>query len=185
MLRSITVKIDLENLARYPDADLAALWGVAQLDPSPTGDWAAGEAVGRLSREIIRRWLKAAGHLMTNHKVEHNYWTELVKVAKYVPPPDTSAGDVERWHQGEWVARDGLAPVLPVVQHIVDCAITFIDAATSMPADVGMRMDALRAAVEALTFPDGKDAPRAGGLPEGVQVNLGARRRVRPEGGQA
>lgn len=148
MLRSITVKIDLDRLTQYPDAELAALWGVAQLDPAEVGDWAAGEAVGRLAREIIRRWLNSAGHLMTNHKVEHNYWTELVKVAKYVPPPGVAAGDVDHWHQGQWVPR---AEGGPVTQKVVDTAVSYVEAMVESPADMGWRGEELRKAIQALT----------------------------------
>lgn len=198
MKRAVTVEveIDLSQLRHYTEEHLAALWGVAQLNPAPIGDWAAVDTVRQLGDEIIRRFLARAGLPMYQHKADGYHWKQLTQFARYVPPSDTVPGDADRWHEGEWVPRKPTAA--GPEQAIVDAAVQLIDAATSMPSDVNWRLDALRAAVEVLTFPDGKPGPPAAGgevaaeqppagqgLPEGVQVNLGARRRVRPEGGQA
>lgn len=189
------MEIDLDNLPRYPDEQLAGLWAVAQLDPTPTGDWAAGETVRLLGAEIIRRFLVKAGLPIAAHKPESYHWGQLTRFAQYVPPADAAPGDVERWHAGEWVPRDlpagdvaegEVAParVRVAQQAVVDRAITLIDAATSSPEDVGWRMDALREAVEAITFPHGKPPAPAPvvTVPRGVSLDAEAIHNLRVTG---
>jgi hypothetical protein len=55
----ITIEVDDGRLGSYGDAHLAMLWHLAQVNPAPHGDRAAGELVERIGREIIHRWLKA------------------------------------------------------------------------------------------------------------------------------
>ena len=54
---SITIEIDGDRLAGYTDERLALCWHVAQANPAPHGDYAAGDLTERIGREIIRRWL--------------------------------------------------------------------------------------------------------------------------------
>jgi hypothetical protein len=53
----ITIELD-DRLGSYQDTQLAMLWHLAQANPAPHGDRAAGELVERIGREIIGRWLK-------------------------------------------------------------------------------------------------------------------------------
>ena len=53
-----TIKIDGAKLGGYSDEFLAACWHAAQWNPAPHGEHAAGELAERISREIIRRWLR-------------------------------------------------------------------------------------------------------------------------------
>jgi hypothetical protein len=53
----ISIEVDDDRLGSYEDAHLAICWHLAQANPAPHGDRAAGELVERIGREIIRRWL--------------------------------------------------------------------------------------------------------------------------------
>jgi hypothetical protein len=82
------------------DSHLATLWHVAQANPAPHGDHAAGELVERIGREIIHRWLSAAQPELWHHQGRDYYWNELRKLAKFKP----GVGDVgsPEWHDGVW-----------------------------------------------------------------------------------
>lgn len=98
----ITVTVDLSRLSSYSDKHLAGLWHVAQLNPAPHGDRAAGDLAGKLSAEIVRRWLLATEPEMYRHQQRDYYWSELGKVAQYEPGgPATSP----TWHDGRWVPK--------------------------------------------------------------------------------
>lgn len=91
-----------EKLTNITDANLAALWHVAQLQPAPLGDYFAGELVGRLTSEILRRWLRNTAPEMGNHSPDTHHWNQLTRFAKYVPNKDD-------FHAGEWVAKEQVA----------------------------------------------------------------------------
>lgn len=96
---SITVPIDLTHLRAVNDKYLAAWWHVAQLNPAEHGDHAAGELVGKLTAEIVRRFLAAAEPELYHHQPRDYYWENLRRFARYVPKD----GD---FYGGEWVLRE-------------------------------------------------------------------------------
>ncbi len=89
---AITIEFDDDALASNSDERLAMLWHVAQANPAPHGDRAAGDAVESIGREIIRRWLRATPPSLWHHQGRSYYWTHLGRFAKYV--------------NGTWVPRD-------------------------------------------------------------------------------
>jgi hypothetical protein len=99
----ITIEIDDDRLDRYEDAHLAVLWHVAQANPAPHGDHAAGELVEHIGREIMRRWLGAAKPQLWRHQGRDYPHQQLCRFAKFVP------GGVEpgspEWHDGVWVPK--------------------------------------------------------------------------------
>lgn len=99
---SITIEID-EDLSKATDSRLATLWHVAQANPAPISDPAAGRLVELLSYEIIRRWLQKTPPELYQHQSRHYTHTWLCKFAKY--EPGGPAGTPE-WHDGVWVPRE-------------------------------------------------------------------------------
>jgi hypothetical protein len=100
----ISVEIDESQLSRYTDSFLATAWHVAQLNPAPHGDRAAGELAERVGREIIRRWLKGVPPELWHHQGRDYSRQWLTTFARYVP----GAADVTdpQWKDGTWVLKD-------------------------------------------------------------------------------
>jgi hypothetical protein len=73
----ITIEIDSNQLPNVTDCHLAELWHVAQANPAPMEDHAAGDVVEYIGREIIRRFLKETGPSLWNHQGRHAVWCEL------------------------------------------------------------------------------------------------------------
>jgi hypothetical protein len=99
----ITIEVDEGRLDSYPDAHLAMLWHLAQANPAPHGDRAAGELVERIGREIIRRWLQATPPELWRHQGRDHYWQQLRQLATFQPGPREV--DSPEWHDGAWVPR--------------------------------------------------------------------------------
>lgn len=93
---AITITIEWAELSRYPDSHLAMLWGLAQANPAPHGDHAAGEIAERIGREIIRRFVANAGVALWKHQGRDYYWSELGRLAVF--------------KEGEWVPRESDEP---------------------------------------------------------------------------
>jgi hypothetical protein len=79
------------------------LWHLAQANPAPHGDRAAGELVERIGREIIRRWLQATPPELWRHQGRDHYWQQLRQLATFTP--GASEVDSPDWHDGVWVPR--------------------------------------------------------------------------------
>lgn len=106
----VTIEIDADRLTGYTDEYLATLWHVAQANPAPLGDRAAGELAERIGREIIRRWLSMAGPELYRHQGHHHYWSELQKLGEWhdgVFVPDTATSSE---HAAEPTADRDAAP---------------------------------------------------------------------------
>jgi hypothetical protein len=99
----ITIEVDDGRLGSYQDAQLAMYWHLAQANPAPHGDRAAGELVERIGREIIRRWLKATPPTLWRHQGRDHYWQQLRQLATFTPG-DGEVGSLV-WHDGAWVPR--------------------------------------------------------------------------------
>jgi hypothetical protein len=99
----ITIELDDNRLGSYQDAHLAMLWHLAQANPAPHGDRAAGELVERIGREIIRRWLKATPPELWRHQGRDHYWQQLRQLATFTP--GTGEAGSPAWHDGAWVPR--------------------------------------------------------------------------------
>jgi hypothetical protein len=99
----ITIEVDDGRLGSYQDAQLAMCWHLAQANPAPHGDRAAGELVERIGREIIRRWLQATPPELWRHQGRDHYWQQLRQLATFTP----GDGEVDSpaWHDGAWVPR--------------------------------------------------------------------------------
>jgi len=108
MRTAITIEIDEDQLSTYTDERLALFWHVAQANPAPLEDLAAGELAEKVGREIIRRWLRAVSPELWKHQGKHHYWSELIKLAtwesedpnnspgRWVPKANTEAKPVEK-----------------------------------------------------------------------------------------
>ena len=98
-----TIEVDDAHLGSYQDAQLAMCWHLAQANPAPHGDRAAGELVERIGREIIRRWLNATPPELWRHQGRDHSWQQLRQLATFTP----GAGEVDSpaWHDGAWVPR--------------------------------------------------------------------------------
>ena len=81
---AITIEFDDGALTKYSDEHLAMLWHVAQANPAPHGDRAAGDAVEHIGREIIRRWLRTTPPSLWHHQGQSYYWKHLCRFAKHV-----------------------------------------------------------------------------------------------------
>ena len=101
----ITIEVDDNRLDRYQDAQLAMLWHLAQANPAPHGDRAAGELVERIGREIIRRWLQSIPPELWRHQGRDHYWQQLCQLATFQPGPGEPGSP--GWHDGSWVPRPG------------------------------------------------------------------------------
>jgi hypothetical protein len=99
----ITIEVDDSRLGSYQDAQLAMCWHLAQANPAPHGDRAAGELVERIGREIIRRWLQATPPALWRHQGRDHYWQQLRQLATFTPGADEV--DSPAWHDGVWVPR--------------------------------------------------------------------------------
>lgn len=100
--KQITIEIDESHLAGYTDSHLALCWHVAQANPAPHGDRAAGELVERIGREIVRRWLRGVEPELWHHQGSDHYWSWLTKLATYEPGGPSGSPE---WNAGVWVAR--------------------------------------------------------------------------------
>lgn len=88
---TVAIEIDTDVLANYTDTYLAQLWHIAQANPAPLEDQAAGALAEAIGREIIRRWLVRTGPELYHHQGEHHYWHNLIKYAHW---------DGQRWAPG-------------------------------------------------------------------------------------
>lgn len=91
---SITLDIDTAALAGYSDSHLMTVWHLAQANPAPLEDRAAGELVEHIGREIIRRWLKRIEPKLWHHQGRHHYWWELTQHGQWIDgvyTPNTQA----------------------------------------------------------------------------------------------
>lgn len=103
----ITIEIDPDQIGGYANSYLALAWHVAQANPAPYGDKAAGELVEGIGREIIRRWLGGVAPELWHHQGRHHPQRWLSTFARYVPggPAGKGALNNPEWNAGEWVAR--------------------------------------------------------------------------------
>lgn len=79
MEHQVTFHIDTEKLPSYHDGYLASLWHIAQANPAPHGDRHAGELAEAIGREIIKRWLQAAGVPLWEHQGGDHYHKALIE----------------------------------------------------------------------------------------------------------
>lgn len=100
---TITIEIDEARITSYSDSYLATVWHVAQVNPAPHGDHAAGELVERIGREIIRRWLKSAPVELWHHQGRDYYWSQLGRLARFQPGPGQPGSP--DWHNGVWTPK--------------------------------------------------------------------------------
>ncbi len=104
MKQAITIEFDLDQLSSYSDEHLATLWHVAQANPAPHGDYAAGEIASKIGAEIVSRWLAKTPAPMYHHQQRDNYWSALTQLATYKAPEGVKPGD-PAWHDGVWVPK--------------------------------------------------------------------------------
>lgn len=89
-MHHVTFHIDTDNLQSYTDEYLASLWHIAQANPAPIRDRAAGELAEHIGREIIRRWLRWAGAPLWNHQGRHYYSIALTDLTESEAPQDST-----------------------------------------------------------------------------------------------
>lgn len=94
----IEIEIDEHKLHTYADEFLVAAWHTAQWNPARYADKRAGELVEKLSREIVRRWLRGVEPEVWKHQGRAYYQDNLSRFAKYEP-------GAEDFDAGQWVAR--------------------------------------------------------------------------------
>lgn len=100
---SITLDVEVNDLKRYTDPYLAAVWHAAQAANAPYGDRVAGELVQKLSFEIIRRWLGGAPAELYKHQVGAHDSAVRSAFGRYV-----SGGTDDRdgrFHDGVWTLK--------------------------------------------------------------------------------
>lgn len=81
---AITIEVNPHALGNLEDSYLATLWHLAQANPAEYGDRTAGELVERISREIIRRWLRSTEPELWKHQGNAYFWNELRKHGKWI-----------------------------------------------------------------------------------------------------
>lgn len=107
----ITVEFDPDRVGSATNTELVLYWHLAQANPARHGDHDAGDAVEKVGREIIRRWLRGQEPEPWHHQGRDYYWSALTRFAKYEPggPPESP-----EFHHGRWVPRtepsEGEAP---------------------------------------------------------------------------
>lgn len=75
MKASITIDIDTNDLSRWNDRHLAAMWHVAQANPADCfEDPAPGQLAEAIGREIIRRFLTNTPPEVYSHQGHHYFW---------------------------------------------------------------------------------------------------------------
>ena len=74
---AITIEFDLGAMEGYTDAFVAQLWHVAQANPAPISDIAAGDIAEHIGREIIKRWLARTPPDLWSHQGRHYYSCRL------------------------------------------------------------------------------------------------------------
>lgn len=77
MKTTISIEIDTQSLETLSDQYLAQLWHVAQANPAPIEDPAAGDVTEAIAREIVRRWLASVPPELWAHQGRHAPWAEL------------------------------------------------------------------------------------------------------------
>jgi hypothetical protein len=84
MKTAITFEIDTAKLGSVTDAYLVQLWHIAQANPAPITDPAAGELAEHIGREIIRRFVQQTGPELWNHQGRHHYLLTLSEHGRWV-----------------------------------------------------------------------------------------------------
>lgn len=106
----LQIEINDGELRKLSASRLMLAWHLAQANPAPHGDHAAGELVERVGREIIRRWIGTVEPELWRHQGRHYSSRWLGQFAKYVPGDDGDPGKPgalnPEFHNGTWVARD-------------------------------------------------------------------------------
>lgn len=93
MHHAVTFNINTDSLGGFTDTYIVSLWHVAQANPAPLDDRAAGELTEHIGREIIRRFIQSVGPELWAHQGNHHYWHTLIQHCKVV--------------DGEWVPKSG------------------------------------------------------------------------------
>lgn len=109
MKTTIAIEIDTDTLVNFNDQYLAKLWHIAQANPAPIDDEAAGRIAEAIGREIICRWLKATPADLYSHQGEHHYWSVLQKHGDWKNGKWTPGKAAECKHCGQ----DHMAPAPP------------------------------------------------------------------------
>lgn len=99
MKTTIALSIDTDALSMRDDAQLAALWAVAQINPASTTDADACNLVYEIGNEIIRRWLDGAPKMLHDHQPGMHYWHALVQHGSWTGPGRTWQPDAEKMSQ--------------------------------------------------------------------------------------
>lgn len=99
MKTTIALSIDTDALSTRDDAQLAALWSVAQINPALTTDADACKLVKCIGSEIIRRWLDSAPKMLYDHQPDMHYWHVLSAHGSWTGPGRTWQPDAEKMSQ--------------------------------------------------------------------------------------
>lgn len=83
MKTTVVFDINTDKLGNYSDDHLLSLWHVAQANPAPIEDKAAGELAEHIGREIIRRWIKQTAIPLWNHQGHHHAQLLLAEHGSY------------------------------------------------------------------------------------------------------
>ena len=101
MKTTITFNVDTDRLMSLTDEYIAALWHLGQVNPAPHGDHDAGVLVEHISREIVRRWLRAAPAPLWNVQGTDYPHQQLARFA--------------RWNGTDWVEGALAQPTVPEI----------------------------------------------------------------------
>jgi hypothetical protein len=97
MKATLAIEIDTGTLDNIADSHLASLWHVAQANPAPHCDRAAGQLAEDIGREIVRRWLRDTPPPLWDKQGNSYYWNELRKHGY--------------WHEGKTYRLDPWQPI--------------------------------------------------------------------------
>lgn len=81
----VTLEIDTDRLGNVTDQHLAELWHIAQANPAPMEDLAAGRLAESIGREIVRRFLATTPPQLWAHQGNHAYFAKILDLQQQFP----------------------------------------------------------------------------------------------------
>lgn len=93
MKTAVLIEVDTDTLRNVTDAHLVNLWHVAQANPAPMEDRAAGQLAEHIGREIVRRFIAERDPELWARQGSHAYFCEALSLreqARQPEPPNAS-----------------------------------------------------------------------------------------------
>lgn len=88
MKTAVLIEVDTDALRNVTDAHLVNLWHVAQANPAPMEDRAAGQLAEHIGREIVRRFIAERDPELWARQGSHAWFCEALSLREQARQPE-------------------------------------------------------------------------------------------------